>query len=328
MSSYVNWQEVREILFNESRAIERAAQNLNPTAVDKSLSILFDSSGKVIVCGVGKSGDVGRKIVATLNSTGTMATFLHPSDALHGDLGLVSHSDVAILLSNSGETDELLSLLPHLKSRNIQIIALLGNTQSTLARLADVVIDASVEKEACPLNLAPSASTTVALAIGDALALVLMTKRGLTPSDFAFNHPAGRLGKRLTLKVKDLMHQGKWNPVVNPSDNWIHVIGAVSSGGLGAVNVVDDNYKLIGFITDGDIRRVIQGTKLGELEKLIAEDFMTKNPISVSSQILAYDALRMMEDRQSPISHLPVLDDNGTSIGLLRLHDLIRSGLI
>ena len=206
--------QVVDLLQLEADAIARAAHRLAPQEIERAVALLMDCRGKVILVGVGKSGIVARKIAATLMCIGTAAVYLHPSDALHGDLGIVTAGDVAMALSNSGETEELLAVLPYLERRQVPIIALVGNLHSRLARAADVVLDASVDKEACPLNLAPTASTTVALAIGDALAMTLMQQKGLTAEDFALNHPAGRLGKRLTLKVRDLMHSASANPVV------------------------------------------------------------------------------------------------------------------
>ena len=215
-----HFSHVVELLKLEADAITRAAERLEPQQLERAIHLLASCSGKVVVAGVGKSGLVARKIASTLTSTGTAAVYLHPSDALHGDLGLVAPIDVVVLLSNSGETDELIAMLPHLKHRHVPIIAVVGNLNSSLARNADAVLDASVEHEACPLNLAPTTSTIVALAIGDALAATLMEVKGITSQDFALNHPAGRLGKRLTLRVSDLMHSGPDNPVVSPHAQW------------------------------------------------------------------------------------------------------------
>ena len=236
-------------------------------------------------------------------------------------------SDVIVLLSNSGETDEILAMLPYLKHRKVPLIAVVGNTNSTVARNADAVLDASVDQETCPFNLAPTASTTVALAIGDALALTVMQIKRLTPEDFALNHPAGRLGKRLTLKVADLMRSGADNPTVSPAASWLEVVSAITRGGLGAVNVVNDKGSLAGIITDGDLRRAIQNSNVAELASLKAERFMTSNPVTIRPNELAYTALQLMENRPSQISVLPVIESDGRSIGLLRLHDLVRSGL-
>jgi arabinose-5-phosphate isomerase len=321
------YSQVIKLLKLEAESITKAAIRLRHEQVEKVIYLLSVCKGKIIIIGIGKSGIVGRKIAATLSSTGTTALYLHPGDALHGDLGIVSAKDVAIVLSNSGETDELVAILPHLHHRQIPIIAILGNINSTLARNADVVLDASVDKEACPLNLAPTASTTVALAIGDAIAMTLMQVKGLTPEDFALNHPAGRLGKRLTLKVADIMHSGFKNPTISPTATWLEVITAISQGGLGAVNVVDNLGKLLGIITDGDLRRTFQKIDPTKLERISSDAIMTKNPITVSPDSLAYDALQLMENRPSQISVMPVVDEQGICLGLIRLHDIIRSGL-
>ena len=319
-----NYEKVIEILKLESAAIDRAAERLDQSSVESALGILGACDGKVIVCGVGKSGVIGQKIAQTLTSTGTVSLFINPSDALHGGLGVVSSGDVVIALSNSGETDELLAILPTFRQRGVAIIAIVGNLDSTLARQSDAVLDASVDKEACPLNLAPTASTTVALAIGDALAMALMDAKGLTAEDFAANHPAGRLGKRLTLTVSDLMHE---IPSISPSANWLDVVKAISKNALGAVNVIDGRAKLIGIITDGDLRRTIERTPPDNFSSLTAEDMMTIGPITASPEMLAFDALRLMEDRTSQISVLPVTNGEGICVGLLRLHDVVRSGL-
>lgn len=319
-----NYEKVIEILKLESAAISRTAANINRASVESALEILGSCNGKVIVCGVGKSGVIGQKIAQTLTSTGTIAVFVNPSDALHGGLGVVESGDVVIALSNSGETDELLAILPTFRQRAIPMIAIVGNLDSTLARHASAVLDGSVDKEACPLNLAPTTSTTVALAIGDALAMALMDAKGLTAEDFAANHPAGRLGKRLTLTVGDLMQE---SPNISPMANWLDVVKAISKNALGAVNVIDDASKLLGIITDGDLRRTIELTQPDKFSSLTAEYMMTPSPITAFPDMLAFDALRLMEDRTSQISVLPVTDGDGVSVGLLRLHDVVRSGL-
>jgi arabinose-5-phosphate isomerase len=319
--------QVVELLKLEAEAINKAANRLQSEQVEKAVEILASCRGKVVLAGVGKSGIVARKIAATLTSTGTLAVYLHPADALHGDLGIVTSDDVAMVLSNSGETDELVVMLPHLKARHVPIIALVGNLRSTLARNADVVMDAAVDKEACPFNLAPTTSTTVALSIGDALAMTLMQVKGLTPEGFALNHPAGRLGKRLTLRVRDLMHTGIDNPTVSPQASWIEVLTTISKGGLGAVNVVDDLGRLLGIVTDGDLRRLLQRVNQKDLETLTAATMMTTNPTVVSPELLAYHALELMENRPSQISMLPVVNGQQHCVGLIRLHDIVRCGL-
>lgn len=318
-----NSEKVFETLRIEARAIENAAARLSVADIETALRLLVDCKGKVIVTGVGKSGVIAQKIAQTLTSTGTMAVFVHPSDALHGGLGVVAADDVVIALSNSGETEELLAILPTFKQRGVSIISIAGNLDSTLARQTHAVLDASVDKEACPLNLAPTASTTVALAIGDALAMAVMESKGLSSEDFAANHPAGRLGKRLTIRVADLMHE---STNVAPSANWLDVVKAISANALGAVNVVDTDSRLVGIVTDGDLRRTIERTSPDDFSSLTAESMMTASPITASAEMLAFDALRLMEDRTSQISVLPVVD-GGRCVGLLRLHDIVRNGL-
>lgn len=318
---------VTELLRLEANAINKAANQLCDRQVNQATLLLRDCKGKVVLIGVGKSGIVAQKIASTLTSIGALAIFLHPCDALHGDLGIVTSNDVVVMLSNSGETDELLAILPHLKRRQVCIIVIIGNPNSTLARQADVVLDASVDREACPLNLAPTTSTTVAMAIGDALAMTVMQMKGLTPEAFAINHPSGRLGKRLTLKVGDVMLSGVDNPILIPSASWIKVVSAITQGGAGAVNIVNEENLLLGLVTDGDLRRWMQKTKPNKLATLTAQKIMTIKPVAVTPDILAYDALKLMEERPSQISVLPVVDTQQRCLGLIRLHDLLRNGL-
>ena len=308
-------------------AIERAAERCHPEELERAVELLHECRGKVVMIGVGKSGLVARKIAATLTSTGTAAVFLHPADALHGDLGIVSSGDVAVVLSNSGATDELVTVLPYLKSRQVPIIAIVGNLASHLARRADVKLDASVEREACPYDLTPTTSTTVALAIGDALAVTLMKAKKVSQQDFAANHPAGRLGKRLTIKVHHLMHSGEENPTVSPRASWLEVAGAISKWGWGAVNVVDEAGSLKGIITDGDLRRSITKFKSMNPEAVKAAKIMTRKPEHVPPDMLAYEALQLMEERPTQISVLPVVNPEGLCVGLLRLHDIVKSGI-
>lgn len=319
-----HFAKVVKILRIEAQAIELAAANLDHKSVTLAIETLESCKGKVIVIGVGKSGVIAQKIAQTLTSTGTVAIFVHPSDALHGGLGVIAQGDVVIALSNSGETDEILAILPAIGERSVSLISIVGNTDSTLARRSDIVLDATVDQEACPLNLAPTASTTVALALGDAIAMTLMESRGLTEQDFAVNHPAGRLGKRLTLRVSDLMHE---SPNIFLNAGWLEVVNAISKNALGAVNVVDESCKLLGIVTDGDLRRTIEKTAAGDLGTLTAAEMMTSAPITTFADRLAYDALQLMEDRPSQISVLPVVDTKGIAVGLLRIHDVVRSGL-
>jgi arabinose-5-phosphate isomerase len=321
------FSDVQDLLRMESEAIAQTATRLDQAQVERVVELLANCKGKVVIVGVGKSGIIAQKIAATMTSAGTAALSLHPSDALHGGLGIVQPDDVVIVLSNSGETREIVEMLPYLNNRQVAIVAIVGNLGSSLARRANAVLDASVDHEACPLNLAPTTSTTVALAIGDALAMTLMKVKGVTTKDFAVNHPAGRLGKRLTLRVADLMHHSEENPTITAGSSWIEVVRAISKGGLGAVCVVDQAGRLAGIITDGDLRRAIEQTDHATLAGLTGDDFMTRKPIVAAPELLAFDALRLMEDRPSQISVLPVVDSDQTCVGLIRLHDIVRSGL-
>lgn len=319
-----SFERVVELLKLESEAIERASSRLDADAVHGAVRLIAECKGKVVVTGVGKSGVIAQKIAQTMTSTGTVTVYVHPSDAVHGSLGMISPGDVALALSNSGETDEIVSLLPSFEKRDVSLISIVGNLDSTLARCSDVALDASVDKEACPLNLAPTTSTTVALSIGDAIAMTVMESKGLTAEDFARNHPAGRLGKRLTLKVESLMHE---SPSISPEAGWLEIVKTISKHTLGAVNVVAGDGRLEGIITDGDLRRTIEHTSAAELENLSARSMMTADPVTTSPDALAYEALRLMEERDSQISELPVVRADGNCIGLVRLHDLVRSGL-
>src|SRR5437879_5622038 len=329
MTSKTNFSEVVDFLRIESEAIAQTAARLDHDQVERVIKLLADCKGKVVLLGVGKSGIIAQKIAATMTSTGTAAVYLHPSDALHGGLGIVTSGDVVMMLSNSGESDELLQLLPFAKRRGVPIVAIVGNVNAKLALGADAVLDASVDEEACPLNLAPTTSTTVALAIGDALAMTLMRAKGLTEDDFASNHPAGQLGKRLTLRVSDLMHGGNENPTIGADAAWMEIVSAITHYGLGAVNVVDREGRLAGIITDGDLRRSMQRVKPKDLSfaELKCDELMTRNPVVANPEMLAFDALRLMEDRPSQINVLPVVDDDRRCVGLIRLHDIVRSGL-
>jgi arabinose-5-phosphate isomerase len=323
-ASQTHFEKAKELLELEAAAIARAGERMDPEGVERCVETILNCAGKVVTMGVGKSGVIAQKVAQTLTSTGTIAICIHPSDAMHGSLGVISGGDVVVVFSNSGETDELVSILPALRTRNASVIAIVGNANSTLAKQSDVFLDASVDQEACPLNLAPTASTTVALAIGDAIAMAVMAARGITPQDFAANHPGGRLGKRLTIKVQDLMHE---SPNVSLNDGWLDVVKAISTSSLGAVNVVDNDNKLLGIVTDGDLRRPIEKVEADRLGNLTAEKMMTSSPITTFPDMLAFEALQLMEDRPRQISVLPVVDGGGKCVGLLRLHDIVRSGL-
>jgi arabinose-5-phosphate isomerase len=316
-----------DLLRVEANALLEAADRLDAATFRQAVDLLSACTGKAILTGAGTSGIVARKLAATLTSTGTPAVFLHPSDALHGGLGVVTSDDVVIAVSNSGETGELLALLPYLRHRDVGLIVIVGNLSSSLARAADVALDAFAEKEACPFNLAPTSSTTLALAVGDALAVSVLQIKGLTPEGFALNHPSGNLGRRLTLRVADLMHSGEQVPTVGPTASLLDVVGAISQGGLGAVAVVGEGGELAGVVTDGDIRRMLQRVPAEGLQELDASRMMTASPVQVGPHVLAYDALQRMEDRPSQISVLAVVDDDGRYVGLIRVHDIVRAGV-
>ena len=286
------------------------------------VDLICNCNGRLIIGGIGKSGIVGRKIVATLNSTGTRSLFLHPVEAMHGDLGQVSKDDIFIALSNSGETDELNFLLPSIRRIGCKIIAFTGNKDSTLAIHSDIIIDVGVECEACPLGLAPTASTTALLAMGDALAVVLLEKKHFNSRDFRLYHPGGSLGQRLSGKVKDLMLSGGTLPIVFESTSMEDAVKDIDRGGLGATLVLSPQNKLVGIITDGDIRRMVVTKR--PISELTVENVMTKNPRTVMEDSPAYGALNMMEKHQ--ITILPVTHTDGEICGILHLHDILGKG--
>ncbi len=313
--------EFKSIILQEANALMQASTQILDSEILKSIQLLNDCKGKVIVTGVGKSGIIATKIAATLTSTGTMAVSLSASDAMHGDLGIVNQNDVLIAISNSGETQEILAILPHLKIRKISIISIVGNTNSTLALASDAVLNAKITKEAGHLHLAPTTSTTLALAIGDALAMSVMKSKNITENDFAINHPAGQLGKRLALKLSDIMHSN----IVSYSKEieWNNILVNITKSKLGAITITNENNVLEGIITDGDIRRTIEKTEISALKSLKAQDIMTKNPITILDSKLAFNALQLMENGNSQISILPVVDTKNEIKGIVRLHDII-----
>lgn len=314
----------KRVLKIEAEAVSALTEKLN-SDFEKAVDIIFKSKGRVVVTGMGKSGLVGKKIAATLASTGTPAFFMHPAEASHGDLGMVTSDDVIIAISNSGETEELINLIPFLKRFNVSLISMTGNPDSTLSRSADVTLDVSVNEEACPLGIVPTASTTATMAMGDALAVALLIKRGFKEEDFAFFHPGGSLGKKLFVKVKDLMHTGDALPVVSPDTPMIKAIVEISSKRLGVTVVADVDKRVLGIITDGDLRRGIE--KWGKVFfDMNAEDVMTKNPKTISEDELAVKALSIME--RYSITSLVVPDREGKALGIIHLHDILREGIV
>ena len=294
---------------------------------DAAVEMILACEGRVIMTGMGKSGIIAHKISATLASTGTPSFYLHPAEGIHGDLGMVTSDDVIIAMSNSGETGEVLNILPSLRRIGAKLIAMVGNTDSTLAKNADVVLNVGVKKEACPLGLAPTSSTTAALAFGDALAMALMGKHHFTSKQFAVFHPGGSLGRKLLLTVGDIMHGGSDNPVVKGSATVTEALFIITDKGLGAVSVVDENDIMIGLLTDGDIRRGL--SKGVDFLKRPVTELMTKEPKFITHEKLAAQALHIMESHKpKPITVLPVLDEEQHVIGLLHMTDLVRQGVV
>ncbi|HKY06753.1 MAG TPA: KpsF/GutQ family sugar-phosphate isomerase [Candidatus Binatia bacterium] len=290
-----------------------------------AVELLHECRGKVVVTGLGKSGLICRKIAATLASTGTPAFFLHSGDGMHGDLGMVMRGDVVLAVSNSGETEEILKLLPHFKLHEIKLIVMTGNAESSLAKAGDVVLDVGVT-EACPLGLAPTASTTAALAVGDALAVVLLEQKGFKEEDFAVRHPGGILGRRLILRVEDLMHRGEELPIVRYDTPVKEALFEITSKRLGVTGVTDGSGSLVGVITDGDLRRGLQAHGDAILHKR-TDEVMTVHPRTIEKDVLAAQALAEMEDPTRPITSLFVLDGSRKPVGIIHLHDILKTGI-
>jgi len=291
--------------------------------IEKAVFSIINTKGRVIVTGMGKSGHIGRKIAATLSSTGTPAYFLHPAESTHGDSGIITRDDVVITISNSGETGELLNLLPLIKRFEVPLIAFVGNINSTLARRADIIFDISVEKEACPLGKAPTASTTATLAMGDALAVCLLKQRGFSEQDFLLFHPSGTLGKGILYTVGDLMIKGEELPVANEGEKFLDVVQTVTDKKLGCAFITDKDGKMTGVLTDGDIRRVLM--KHFDVENILIDDVMTKNPKTISEKELAVKALAMME--KYSITCVAVCNEKGIPTGLIHIHNLLKAGV-
>ena len=319
-------KHAQDVLRMEAEAILELVPRVDANFA-AAISLILECSGRTVITGMGKSGIIGRKMAATFASTGTPSFYLHPAEGIHGDLGMVTADDVVIALSNSGETGEILNILPSLRRIGAKIIAMVGNANSTLAKNADVVLDVGVEKEACPLGLAPTSSTTAALAYGDAIALALLQKRNFTASQFAVFHPGGSLGRKLLLTVGNIMHKGDENPLVSVETTVQEALFVITDKGLGAVSVVDEEGKMLGVLTDGDIRRGLS-KGVDFLQRSVA-DLMTKAPKYITADKLAAQALHLMESNQpKPITVLPVLDENKVVIGLLHMTDLVRQGVV
>ena len=313
----------RQVLRIEADAILALGERLNGAFLD-AVGLILAGRGRVIVSGIGKSGHIGRKIASTLASTGTPAFFVHPAEASHGDLGMSTPDDVVIAISNSGESMEILNILPSIKRQGAKLIAITGRPHSTLARDADVHLDAAVAQEACPLNLAPTASTTAVLALGDALAVALLDARGFGAEDFARSHPGGALGRRLLVRMRDVMRQGDALPVVAPEVTVAEATREISRGGIGIAIVVDGCGHVIGVFTDGDLRRTIVSGR--DLATLAVADAMTRSPRTISADKLTAEAFEMMEKHR--INQLPVIDADGLLVGVLNMHDLFRAKVV
>lgn len=322
MSSETIIEKAREVIEIEADAIKHLKERLDDDFA-KAVKVIAGSKGRVVLTGMGKSGLIARKIVATMNSTGTAAIYLHPTDALHGDLGMVRSDDVVILLSKSGNTEEVCNLIPMLKRLNVELIAMVGNRNSKLAKECTLVLDTSVKEEACPYDLAPTASSTATLVMGDALSIALLEYKGFTKEDFALLHPGGSLGKRLSLKITEMMSTGEDVPVVKITTALKDVIFEITSKRLGVTSVVDDDNKLVGIITDGDLRRSLE--KSLDISHLQAGDIMTQNPKTIKPDYLASFALQYMENYK--ITSLIVTDDDNRPVGIIHLHELVKLGL-
>ena len=319
-------EQARQVLRMEAEAVLEQVERIDEH-FKAAVEMILACPGRTVITGMGKSGIIGRKMAATLASTGTPSFYLHPAEGIHGDLGMVTEGDVVIALSNSGETGEVLHILPSLRRIGAKLIAMVGNPNSTLAKNSDIVLNVGVTREACPLGLAPTSSTTAALAYGDALALALLSKRKFTASQFAVFHPGGSLGRKLLLTVEDIMHSGTENPLVKSDISVQDALFVITDKGLGAVSVVDDDNKMLGVLTDGDIRRGL--SKGVDFLKRPVTELMTASPKTITKEKLAAQALHIMEsNRPKPITVLPVVDAENHVIGLLHMTDLVRQGVV
>ena len=311
------------VIETENRAVKDLIWRVNDDFV-RACEYMLACEGRVIVTGMGKSGHIGSKMAATLASTGTPAFFVHPGEASHGDLGMITGKDVVIAISNSGETYEIITILPLISRLGIPLIAMTGSADSKLAQEALVHIDVGVEQEACPLNLAPTASTTATLVMGDALAVALLESRGFTADDFALSHPGGTLGRRLLLHVRDIMHEGSDIPRVSKYATFAEALVEMSSKGLGMTVIADDDNTLLGIFTDGDLRRTLDQTL--DLKDACISDYMTRNPVAIQDDILAAKALQIMDENK--INAIAIIDRDNKVVGAINMHSLLRSGVV
>ncbi len=316
-------EKAKEVIRKEAKAVAHLEKKIDESFV-KAVELILKCKGRVIVTGIGKSGIIGKKIAATLTSTGTAAFFLHPTEGIHGDLGMVRKNDVVIAITKSGGADEVYQLIPLFKRLGVPIIAFTGNLNSPVAEKSDVVIDVSVDQEACPYNLIPTSSTTAALVMGDALAIALLEERHFSSEDFALLHPGGNLGRRLILKVSDIMHTGDQIPTVSEETNMKEVILEMTSKRLGTTTVVNQKGELVGIFTDGDLRRLVERTD--EIFSLKARQVMTENPKTIDSDELAAKALNLMESYS--ITSLIIANGKREPIGIVHLHDILKAGVV
>ena len=314
----------RKVIDIEKQALDNLYQFVDSDEFAQACQMMLQCSGKIVVMGMGKSGHVGNKISATLSSTGTPSFFVHPGEASHGDLGVLSPNDIVLTISNSGESNEILTLMPVIKRQGIPVIAMTGNPESTMAKHSQLHLCIHVEEEACPLGLAPTSSTTATLVMGDALAIALLQAKGFTKDDFAMSHPGGALGRKLLLKVSDIMHKGDDTPIVHNNITITEALYEISRKGLGMTAIVDDSGKLAGIFTDGDLRRVIDADV--NLRQTLIADVMTRNCTVVTENILAAEALKVMDDRN--INGLIVVDKQQHPIGALNMLDLVNAGVM
>ncbi|EJO69168.1 sugar isomerase, KpsF/GutQ family [Leptospira kirschneri str. 200803703] len=318
------FEKIEKAIDIEIESILHFRKNLDPS-IKQAIELILDCKGKLIVTGVGKSGDVGKKISSTLSSTGTPSVFLHPADAAHGDAGIISGEDIIIAIGKSGESEELLNLIPTIKNIGAKLISMTANVDSKLAQESDVVLITPVLKEACPLELAPTSSTTIALILGDAIAMCLMELKNFKRENFALYHPAGRLGKRLSLKIDDVMRKDKDLAKVLPDTKLENILTEITVKRQGATGVTDSSGILLGIITDFDIRKKLKEGKLDS--SISAEQLMNSNPTLFLSGSNAYDVLKQMESRPNPISVAPIVDNSKRLIGIVSIHDLLQKGL-
>lgn len=323
MSTAFDYCEIgRKVIEIEADALKGLTHYINGSFTE-ACQLISECNGKVIVMGMGKSGHIGNKMAATLASTGTPAFFVHPGEASHGDLGMIEKDDVVLAISNSGEASEILALLPVIKRLGIPLISMTGKPESSMAKLSQIHLQITVNQEACPLNLAPTSSTTATLAMGDALAIALMEARGFTADDFALSHPGGALGRKLLLRISDIMHTGERLPVVSEQALIKDALLEVSRKGLGMTAIIDKDQQLLGIFTDGDLRRLLDNRV--DIHSTVIGEVMTRNPATIRADVLAAEGLKLMEDRK--ISGI-LVTDNGVLVGALNMHDLLKAGVM